>query len=343
MLDRQGKKAPLRQLLSQRYRRFNLAKLEEALASAWLGQLITRKHNVFLRRLGVNSNAAHIFASLCRCLLRRKPALPILQYMVTTVCNMRCKECNTRVPYFAPKNHVFATVDDFKSDMEKLLAAVDYVLALGLVGGEPCLSPHLPAMIRHACGLERVLNVFVPTNCTVPLSDDLLDALAHPKVTVQISDYREVCLGPGVVCRYDEYKEQFRRHQIRFSAFQEGLDSSGWGSTPEAWPDHQDEAALKKFYAGCWGHFCRVLCEGKLLPCVLATYMLKNLPLAPEIWETLVDVRAGDDPEELAAKIIAFYSRPLDPFCHYCHWEKLQKTVRAEQLGERLAPADAEP
>lgn len=328
---------------SSLYNSYNLGKIEEEQKDTWLEPLINKKPHPLFRKITCNSRIINKLCNYVRFLIKRKPVIPNLEYMVTTVCNMRCKECNTRVPYFAPKNHVFATVDDFKSDMEKLLLAVDYVLALGLVGGEPCLSPHLPAMIRHACGLERVLNVFVPTNCTVPLSDDLLDALAHPKVTVQISDYREVCLGPGVVCRYDEYKEQFRRHQIRFSAFQEGLDSSGWGTTPEAWPDHQDEAALKKFYAGCWGHFCRVLCEGKLLPCVLATYMLKNLPLSPEIQETLVDVRAGDDPKELATKIIAFYSRPLDPFCHYCHWEKLRKTVRAEQLGEKLAPADAEP
>lgn len=313
------------------FRKFNIDIIEGALENPWLKRLLSTLPNQKEREV-YDDKTVHASANMNQFLQTGKPIIPILEYVVTTHCNMRCKNCNTKIPYFQPNAHVFSTAEDFKRDLEKLLPAVDYILALGLVGGEPCLSPHLPEMICYACSQEKIKNVFVPTNCTLEPTLDLLEALAHPKVTVQISDYRGVEFKNSTRCRYEEWREQFEKHNIRYSNFQEELDWSGWEIMPETFEDKQDEQKVAKGYENCWGHYCRMLCDGKLLPCVLSVYIHRNLRLTQDIKENVIDVRANIPPEKLTSQIIDFYSAPFHPLCHYCHKKEFTRTERAEQL-----------
>ena len=81
--------------------------------------------------------------------ITKKPVMPIAEYMVTTRCTLNCKHCNSFMPKFKDETHIkFATFEDFKNDIDKLLKSVDYINFLGFVGGEPTLAKDLAKMIK---------------------------------------------------------------------------------------------------------------------------------------------------------------------------------------------------
>lgn len=118
----------------------------ECIYKPWLFGLFHTRLLSFIKR-------KHFEKYLClyfklRFFLTRKPILPIVEYLVTTNCTMQCKECNTFIPHFS--RSVYLASVSFK-----LLGSVDYIYALGFVGGEPLLCGDLPKMLEYATAQKR--------------------------------------------------------------------------------------------------------------------------------------------------------------------------------------------
>ena len=257
-----------------------------------------------------------------RFLIKRKAAMPNLEYIVTTRCTLNCKHCNTFIPYFNNQTHAnLTTFETFKKDIDKLLKSVDYIYDFGFVGGEPLLSKDLPKMIEYAVSKRQLKHIFIATNCTILPSSELIKVMKHKKVAVQISDYRQVKNIKGnVKVQYDEFKKILIDYGINFNNYQEKREAATWATMPELYIDNRDPKIVQAIYDTCYGRYCTMLCEGLITQCTLAVYVSRCMELTQGVKDELVNIRELDT-KELTQRMIKYYARPFSQFCHYCHIE----------------------
>lgn len=151
----------------------------------------------------------------------RRLVFPCVEYVVTTRCSLRCRDCSNYIPYITPENHYTVTLDTFKSDVRNFLCGVNGINLFGILGGEPLLNRELPSIMEYACGEKRIKHVLIITNGTLMVSPELLQVLKkyRKKCSVVISNYtankeldcilkskdiKKLLIQNGVNCRMDE-------------------------------------------------------------------------------------------------------------------------------------------
>lgn len=301
----------------------------ECIYKPWLFGLFHTRLLSFIRRKHLEKYL-RLYLQL-RFFLTRKPILPIVEYLVTTNCTMQCKECNTFIPHFSRDAHLKSvSFETFRADLDKLLGSVDYIYALGLVGGEPLLCGDLAKMLEYASVQKQIRHIFIATNCTIEPSPELLRAMRHKKFAVQLSNYKNVIDDRS---KFDKVRESCARGGVRFSLPHGGgdggvafikmpkiLEAPTCGPGQPGWKD----------FADCICRNCAPFFDGRFLPCTVSVYIVANRDLPEDLRERLVDVRALP-PEELTQRLIDFWPRGAGIFCPYCDWENSQMTTFAEQ------------
>jgi len=270
-----------------------------------------------------------------RFLVTQKAAMPTCEYVVTTRCTMRCRHCNTGIPYFNGETHLGpVSFETFKQDIDTLLDSVDFIYAFGFVGGEPLLNNDLHKMLSYAVTQKKIQHIFIATNCTILPSNELISAMKSggTRFAVQISDYRDVKnIQSKLEVKYQEFKSILKKNEIMYSAFHE-KHGANWHSLPEIYYDKQSPEKIRTVFKNCFGRYCNMLCDGILSQCTISVYINRCMQLSLKAKDELVDVRIkGGD---LAKQIVHFYSHPYSEFCHYCHWENVKYNLPfGEQLG----------
>ena len=282
----------------------------------------------FLNNFKKGEKLFYIFSKL-RFLIKQKAGLPWMKIYLTTRCTMNCKHCNTFLSKFTNETHTkIMNFDEFKKDLDKLLKAVDYIQILEIVGGEPLLAKDLAKMLQYAAKKHQIKHIVLPTNCTILPSKELINAMKNKKISVQISDYRNVKnIKNGVVVKYDEFKQILSDNDIIYNNYQEKKGAKTWFTMPEIYKDKQNSTHLENQFKNCFARYCSGLTEGKLVICMPALYILRNIELIPEIKDEIINIRNYNSSKKLAKDIIKFYSKPYSQFCNYCHATKIETNL----------------
>lgn len=161
--------------------------------------------------------------------------------------------------------------------------------------------------------------------------------MKNEKFSIQISNYSMTPhLPKGITCRHDEFKELLMKNSINFSDVHDENDPMTWVSMPDLKVGTQDVGITQNNFDRCGGRYCNMLCNGIIVQCTHATYILRNMELIEEIKKELVDIRTSTN---LRRDLIRFYCRPYSAFCHYCHFDSRQTgLLRGEQLDAQSAP-----
>lgn len=302
----------------------------------WIYELFSEPIINFLKKFKCGNVVYNSYIK-SRFIITKKPAMPILEYVVTTKCTMNCKHCNTFIPYFKKHKHLQPVeFEEFKNDLDTILKSVDFIMFLGFVGGEPLLVKDLHKMLAYALKQRKVRHVFLATNCTLLPSKELLEVMKSKKFAVQISDYRNVKLKNNMAIKYAEFKKLCIEHGIRTSNFQEKRDAMTWQTMPELYRDRQDALYVQNLYDNCWGRNCNMICDGIFTQCTLSVYINRNMETTQEIKDEIINIRAYKSTKELTQEFIRFYSRPHSEFCHYCHYDKIEYGLPCgEQMEDR--------
>jgi len=150
-----------------------------------------------------------------RYMLTKKPSLFHIEYKLTSVCTLKCKDCCHYTPYF--KKHLKpVSFEQFKRDIDKLLKSVDKIYVLSLIGGESLLNKDLYKMVEYARKKKQILFLDITTNATILPDDNLVKTLANRKDEfVWISDYS---VNPTLLpkLKLKEIQEIFIRNNIKY-------------------------------------------------------------------------------------------------------------------------------
>lgn len=193
-----------------------------------------------------------------------------VQIPVTLRCTLRCKECNSYVPYATDPQDFDA--DEILSSVEILLSAYGRIGNVMLYGGEPFIYGDLDKLIIKLSAMEGIEAVTVITNGTILPEGRLLNALKNSsKMLVRISDYGSLSR------KKDELVALFEKHQIQL----EVTDFKFWNKNPKIRILNETEEELRRKAANC----CAIanmftILAGKLFFCSFSAYhhYLKAVP-----------------------------------------------------------------
>lgn len=252
--------------------------------------------------------------------------IPQIQFLLTTRCSLRCKNCNAYMPSFgAPRGHAHHDIspEDFRRDMERLATAVNGIRRFILIGGEPLLHPQLAAIVEIAVKSPLVSVVEIITNGTLVPPPELLDVLAkyRDRVYFHISNYMaNSALAPRL--KHEALLQALKAHGIPHQmapapVWQEERPLAG----------RLDDAAVRALFDSCWIKRCVQALDGQIAICPKASCGYE-LGMAEKKPGELVDLRSGED---LRAQLLAFYQKPFFDVCRGC--ARIDKEVLvAEQL-----------
>lgn len=127
-----------------------------------------------------------------------------IQYVVTERCSLKCKDCSHLMPYYQKPKDI--DLNKYKSAFELLLANVDYIAELRILGGEPFMNSDMGQVIHWYHDSNKIQSISVYTNGTIIPNEAILKALQQDKVKVHISNYKinEDKIGK-LIKVFDEY------------------------------------------------------------------------------------------------------------------------------------------
>jgi MoaA/NifB/PqqE/SkfB family radical SAM enzyme len=240
--------------------------------------------------------------------------LPQIQFVLTTRCTLKCRDCNFFVPYFNKKTpSPDLTNKDFKKEFYNLTGIINTVRRFMVLGGEPLLSRELPAIAEEVCRSDKVPILEIVTNGTKIPSDDLLDILKKysEKVYFHISNYSvNESLRP-YLC-HDKLLALLKDNGIKY---QMSTDMHWYREEPFNEHDYSIEQ-LKAMFSDCWAKRVIQVLNGKIAVCPRTSggYEMGVVPLHKGQY---IDLRASSG-EALKKQFIDFYHRDYLDGCRYC-------------------------
>lgn len=109
--------------------------------------------------------------------------------MVTPVCSLNCGNCSQFVPYWKDKKPF--DINELKHDLDLYFSAVDFVMDMNIVGGEPFLYHNLDEYINYIGEKYRskIGYLGVITNGTIIPKDSTFKLIKKYDIGISISDY----------------------------------------------------------------------------------------------------------------------------------------------------------
>ena len=240
---------------------------------------------------------------------RKADASLLLKYVdivITERCSMKCRDCANLMQYYAAPRHVDCA--DLLASVDAIVAAVDGISELRVLGGEPFVNKEMHTVVNHVVACPTVGRVVVYTNATIVPTGANLSCLQHAKVLVDITNY-------GVHSRnYEALLACLREHRINFLTKIPVWTDSGRIQRVERTP-----AELADVFANCCVNDVLTLLHGKLYRCPFSANAT-NLGAVPERASEVVDVCHEDSRDGLRAAVRSLYTKatPLAA-CDYCN------------------------
>jgi organic radical activating enzyme len=240
--------------------------------------------------------------------------MPQIQFVVTTRCTLKCRDCNFFVPYFnKEKPSLDLTFEDFKKEFSNLTGIINTVRRFMLLGGEPLLNHELPEMVAEICRSNKVAVLEIVTNGTINPSDELLDVLKEyrDKVYFHISNY-SVNEPIKPLLHHESLLKLLKDNNVKY---QMSTDMHWYREEPIKEQSYSTEQ-LKAMFADCWAKRVFQVHNGKMAVCP-RTSGAYEIGIVPLIEGQYIDLRSFAG-ENLQKQFIDFYHRDYLDGCRYC-------------------------
>lgn len=168
--------------------------------------------------------------------------MPFIDIKLTQKCTLNCRHCSSLMSSLKRKNiDKHQELDMILKDIEILDRNCLYIGTVALSTGEVLAYPHLKEVLDVLVNNEKIHEVTIITNATVLPAGSVIPLLKNRKVSLYISDYRNIVQMAKVV-------EFYEKNDIDFEIFT-GLQ---WKAM-ESYPVRQnlDSAELVKRFNDC--------------------------------------------------------------------------------------------
>ena len=236
--------------------------------------------------------------------IREKIRINHLGILVTTYCNLNCRNCADLIPKRERKHY---KLRDIKNDLYRILEVVDFIEEILVIGGETLLYPDLKEVLDFCREQPKIGKIIITTNGTMMPEKALLDSLKRNGVLMRVSGYPEH-IAPDRTEIINKYKE--------YGLETEDLDQMLWQDIGNEQKRGRSEEELKKVFGSCGMKTCVTInSDGKIFYCS-RQMTADELSIYPNPKENeYVDVRNSNDLEQ---DFKDFYALSYISTCDYC-------------------------
>ncbi|HWQ30220.1 MAG TPA: glycosyltransferase [Negativicutes bacterium] len=259
-------------------------------------------------------------------------------FPVTLRCNLRCKLCAERSPYYDKPYH--PSFDELAAQIDALFSVTEHIGKLDITGGEPFLRKDLPHFIRYIFNKHRdkIDKLRVTTNGTILPTDEFINAakLWEDAFFVIVDNY-------PVSIKSEDVSRLLKEAGVPFELrdYAGDLYCDGWVDYGDLRRKHSSAEARILF------HKCMVpklgffscMVNGRIFPCAKARLLYEK-----GIADVSVDIY---DPELTEtgkkARLNALLGDEVVEACKYCNGlcKDSQRFTPAEQLDVNEIPAES--
>ncbi len=150
------------------------------------------------------SNILDVFSNIQDKLIIRRAL-----FSITTICNLRCKQCASLIPYFSNPKHY--DKNEIIKSVKKLSESVDAIEELFLFGGEPILHPNLLEVCEEIVKYKNILRFYIISNGKSAPSKELVDIMKRYDINYIVSDYGELSSA------IDDIREIANKESVNFT------------------------------------------------------------------------------------------------------------------------------
>lgn len=183
-----------------------------------------------------------------------------IDLVVSDICNLKCNNCNSLIPHYKSPQHIDASY--IIKCFDRFLSAIDVLLELRILGGEPFLYPELDKLIRYYSENKKVLHIKIYTNSTIIPNDNVIQNLKNNKIIVHLSNYGSVSK------KIDELTKIFKANNINYYRH----DYLQWVDIGGLENRNYSNEKLKEVFALCTDKNCPSFYRGKLYVCPRAAH-----------------------------------------------------------------------
>ncbi len=257
-----------------------------------------------LRRLHTHHSKLERFSSAEN--LNKPVVLNAIDIQVTERCSMKCIDCSNLMQYYEqPKD---ANTEDFLSNIATLIRSVQRIDDARVLGGEPFMYKDLPQILNLLSHSEKIVRVTVYSNGTFVPREDILNALIHPKIEVEITDYDELSK------KHDQVVNTFKNLHIRYITHK----PQNWTDSARIVKNNKTVNELNTMFERCCVNDALTLLHDKLYHCPFSANAY-NLKAIPDDSTDYIEFPSIEKNENIQEKINQFYFKKNHlSACQYC-------------------------
>ncbi len=231
---------------------------------------------------------------------------PRVQYVVTSACTLKCKNCNSLMQYYErPTN---SNIQLYKAGFDRLIRCTSNIFDLRILGGEPFINRDMHKLIEWYHDVDKIKIISVYTNGTIIPEENCLKQLKKDKVSVHISDYeinRE---------KIKELKTVFDKYNIKYYV----QPYEFWQDSGNLLKRNYTEEKKRNLFESCIARECFSYFNGRLYHCPRAAHGI-NLGAMPDIKIEYVDLMDDSiDDDEVKKQLKIQRNRSYIDACDYC-------------------------
>lgn len=182
------------------------------------------------------------------------------EVVLTERCTLHCKDCANLMQYYSHPEDI--KIDDIIHYFKYFLNTIDMLLELRLLGGEPFLYKDLSKILNEFYIHSKIQNITVYTNSTIMPSEEILEHLKNPKISVHMSDY-------GLKnSKIKQLEILFKKNQINYyiHKYEKWYDMGGIQKRG------YDNCVKRSLYENCIMSKCYTFYRGKFYLCPRAAH-----------------------------------------------------------------------
>lgn len=227
-----------------------------------------------------------------------------LGILVTTYCNLNCRDCADLIPKRACHHY---ELDHLISDVAIVLENVDHIKEVLVIGGETLLYPWLSEVLDFCKSQQKIGKLIITTNGVSTPDERLLENFRRNKVLIRVSGY------PGyVVPDRKKVLQKYKDSDLEV----EDLESMQWYAMGNFKKRYRTEEELKDVFRTCAMKDCVTLGrEGKIFFCSRQMTADETTFYPDPLENEFVNVRIE---KNLRKRLREFYSLPYITTCDHC-------------------------
>lgn len=264
-----------------------------------------------------------------RQLIKKQPVtINYVELSITSRCTLCCKDCWHLMPHYLFNKTGLSKGGDVslsycKRTVDNLLKSVDHINNFCILGGEPLLHKDCAQIIEYLTTQSKITNVRVITNATISPNQEIINAMKHEKVYIEISDYGDLSR------KKEEMLAIFKANNIKNSL--RLAVEGGWNDIGQPVANNRDVSENLKIFSECSVRHCQLILDGKIFICPRSAHGI-NLGLHKNVKEEYVDLNKGT-PWLRKKQIKKLYELQVVPSCDYCNGSSGPPIKAAIQLS----------